>query len=46
MSFAVTDAAGLAVEDLRLPTGQRPTPKVKVLDAQGKVVHEGTFEYG
>ncbi|NLF32905.1 MAG: hypothetical protein GX591_18710 [Planctomycetes bacterium] len=46
MDFAVADAAGLAIDGLGLPTGRRPTPKVTIRDAQGKIVHQGTFEYG
>jgi len=45
MDFKFTDAAGQAVQ-LLIPTRRRKDPQVKVLDAAGKSVHTGKFEYG
>jgi hypothetical protein len=45
MSFSLVDAAGLRA-DLVLPDVGTPTPEVEVLDAAGKRVHEGKFEFG
>jgi hypothetical protein len=45
MDFKLTDASG-AETTVYLGKGGRPTPKLEVLDSDGKRVHSGNFEYG
>jgi hypothetical protein len=45
MDFKLTDASG-AEATVAPNKGGRPTPKVEVLDSEGKRVHSGNFEYG
>ncbi|MFP4356619.1 MAG: hypothetical protein ACLFUJ_16025 [Phycisphaerae bacterium] len=47
INLTLADAFNNRVVDVSLPNGSRPpAPKFRVLDAGGKVVHEGTLEYG
>lgn len=43
----LVDASGLAVSELRLPSGNRPPPPiVGIFDAQGRKLYQATLEYG
>jgi len=45
--FAMTDARGNGVRGIDLGVGRRmPLPRIAVLDAAGRTVHTGRFEYG
>ncbi len=46
LDFKMTDVAGLGIDYLLNSQEKRPTPKVEIRDAKGKVVHSGAFEYG
>ncbi len=46
-TMALTDAKGRAVRGVMLPNGKRPAaPRVRVLDADGREVYHGAFQYG
>jgi len=46
MNLRLADAAGLDVDAQWIMMGQNSNPQVEVLDADGKRVHSGKFEYG